>query len=75
MECLNEDAQKYIGGRAVLIDTGTKLLDTYYVFYGLNDDLIDTINYSEYHCHTAGFSKNKTWPRCYVYNPHGSRVF
>ena len=34
----------YIGGRAVLIATGTKLLDTKYTFYGFNDDLIETIN-------------------------------
>ena len=33
----------YIGGRAILITTGTKLLDTKYVFYGFNDDLIETI--------------------------------
>ena len=34
----------YIGGRAVLIATGADLLDTKYEFYGLNDDLKDTIN-------------------------------
>ena len=34
----------YIGGRAVLITTVTKLLDTKNVFYGFNDDLIETIN-------------------------------
>ena len=51
MECLNEDAKKkkkwhvlYIGGRAVLIDTGANLLDTKYKFYGFNDDLRGTIN-------------------------------
>ena len=49
-ECLNEDAKKkkghfvYIRGRAVLIDTGAKLLDTWYEFYGVNDDLIEAIN-------------------------------
>ena len=31
-------------GRAVLITTGTNMLDTKYVFYGFNDDLIETIN-------------------------------
>ena len=48
MECLNEDAKKktllYIGGRAVLIVTGAKLLDTKYEFCGFNDDLRGTIN-------------------------------
>ena len=34
----------YIGGRAVLITTCTKLLDTKYLFCGFNDDLIETIN-------------------------------
>ena len=34
----------YIGGRAVLIATGTKLLDTKYGLYGFNDGLIETIN-------------------------------
>ena len=34
----------YIGGRAVLITTDTKLLDTKYAFYGFNDDRIETIN-------------------------------
>ena len=34
----------YIGGRAVLIATGANLLDTKYEFYGVNDDLKDTIN-------------------------------
>ena len=52
----------YIGDRADLIVTSTKLLDTKYTFYGFNDDLIETCN----HCHTAGFSKNKTSPCCYV---------
>ena len=50
MECLNEDVYKekghflYITGRAVLITTGTNLLNTKYEFYGFNDDLRDTIN-------------------------------
>ena len=53
MVCLNEDAKKkkkkkkghflYIGGRAVLLATGAKLLDSKYEFYGFNDDLIETI--------------------------------
>ena len=49
IRCLNEDAKKkkghflYIGGRAVLIATGSILLDTKYEFYELNDDLRDTI--------------------------------
>ena len=34
----------YIGGRAVLTGTGTKLLDTKYELYGFNDGLIETIN-------------------------------
>ena len=34
----------HIRGRAVLIATDTNLLDTKYEFYGLNDDLTDTIN-------------------------------
>ena len=34
----------YIRGRAVLIITSTKLLDTKYAFYGFNDDLIETIS-------------------------------
>ena len=34
----------YIGGRAILIATVTKLLDTKYAFYGFNDGLIETIN-------------------------------
>ena len=34
----------YIGGRAVQIATGANLLDTKYEFYGVNDDLKDTIN-------------------------------
>ena len=45
MECFNKDAYKmkkkghflYIGGRANLIATGTKLLDTKYAFYGFSD--------------------------------------
>ena len=53
MVCLNEDAKKkkkkkghflYIGGRAVLIATGTKSLDIKYKFYGLNNNLIEVIN-------------------------------
>ena len=50
MECLNENTKKkkghflYIGGRAILFTTGSNLLDTKYKFYGLNDDLQDTIN-------------------------------
>ena len=49
MKCLNEDAKKkghylYIRGRAVLIATGSNLLDIKYDFYGLNDDLRETIN-------------------------------
>ena len=33
-------------GRAIIITTGTKLLDTVtkYTFYGFNDDLLKTIN-------------------------------
>ena len=36
----------YIGGsyRAILIATGSNLLDTKYKFYEFNDDLSDTIN-------------------------------
>ena len=40
MECLNEDMKKkkgyflYIGGRAILIATGSNLFDTKYEFYG-----------------------------------------
>ena len=34
----------YIGGRAILIATGSHLLDTKYLFYGFNDDLRDIIN-------------------------------
>ena len=34
----------YIEGRAVLIATGSNLLDTKYELYGFNDDLRDTIN-------------------------------
>ena len=34
----------YIGGKAILIATGGKLLDGKYEFYGFNDDLRDTIN-------------------------------
>ena len=52
----------YIGGRAVLITTGTKLLDTKYAFCGFNDDLIT----NEYHCHTASFSRHKTRPHYYL---------
>ena len=33
----------YIEGRAVLIATGTSLLDAKYEFYVFNDDLRDTI--------------------------------
>ena len=33
-----------VQGRAILITTGTKLLDTKYAFCGFNDDLIETIN-------------------------------
>ena len=34
----------YIGGRATVITTGLNLLDTKYVFYGFNDDIIEIIN-------------------------------
>ena len=34
----------YIGDRAIQIATGANLLDTKYEFYGVNDDLKDTIN-------------------------------
>ena len=34
----------FIGGMAVLIAAGTKLLDTNYMIYGFIDDLIETIN-------------------------------
>ena len=34
----------YLGGKGVLIATGSNLLDTKYVFYGFNDDLIKIIN-------------------------------
>ena len=34
----------YIGGRAILIAISSNLLDTKYEFYGLNDDLRDTID-------------------------------
>ena len=34
----------YIRGRAILIATGTKLLDTKYTFYEFDADLIETIN-------------------------------
>ena len=49
IECLNEDAKKkghllYIEGKAILIATAAKLLDTTYEFYRLNNDLIETIN-------------------------------
>ena len=49
MECLNEDLKKkghflYIGGRAILITTGTNLFDTKSKFYRFNDDLRGTIN-------------------------------
>ena len=49
IECLNEDAKGevrflYIGGRAVLIATGTNLLDAKYECYVFNDDLRDTIS-------------------------------
>ena len=66
MGCLNEDAKKkkkdtfcmHIGGRAVLITTGSNLLDTKCKFYGFKDDLRDTIK-NEYHFHKAGFCKYK----------------
>ena len=48
MECLNEDAKKkhslYTRGRAILIATGSNLLDTKYKFYGFNGHLRETIN-------------------------------
>ena len=50
MEYVNEDAKKkkktisVHWGRAVLIATGSNLLDTKYESYEFNDDLRDTIN-------------------------------
>ena len=50
MECLNEDVYKgkrrflYIGGKGVLIATGSNLLYTRYVFYRFDDDLIEIVN-------------------------------
>ena len=59
--CLEE--KRTLSIHCDLIAIGTTSLDTKYAFYGFNDDVID----SEYHCHTARFSKNKTSPHCYVY--------
>ena len=53
MQCLNEGAQKKKNmmlsahqeyGRATLIATDAKLLDSKCKFYGFNDDLIEIIN-------------------------------
>ena len=51
MEWLNENAVKekerkdtIHWGKAILITTGSNLLDTKYEFYGFNNDLRDTIN-------------------------------
>ena len=46
MNCLNKDAKQKtdilcIGGRVVVIATGSNLLDTKYKLYGFNDDLSD----------------------------------
>ena len=62
MECFNEDTQKeekgqhflYIGGQAVLITMGAKLLDTKYELYRFNDDLKTTLT-NEYHCQRLVF--------------------
>ena len=49
MVCLSDDVKKkkghfiYNRGRAILIATGVKLLDTKYKFYGFSGDLIETI--------------------------------
>ena len=52
-------------GRAVLIATSSNLLDTKYKFYGFNDNQ-ETPLTNEYHCHKAGFCKNKYRFHCYV---------
>ena len=53
MEYLNEDVYEkkkgyflYIGGRVILITTGSNLLDSKYKFYGLNDTPLA----NEYYC-------------------------
>ena len=45
--CIEEEKKGHflhMGGRAILITTGTKLLGTKYAFNGFYDDLIETIN-------------------------------
>ena len=55
----------YIRSRAVLIGTGANLLDTECEFYGFKDD-VKTLLTNEYHCHKAGFRRNKYSLCCYV---------